>query len=260
MKKNNSARINKGRKFSALFRKGKKDPAAPGKRKKFPAISGKRIIILAFLLILALAAAFLTGFIGQQGTSGEKAPEGKETEASQREQNKEETNASDLGELENHLASGFIKILRSEEYLIRYRTTTIYNGEAFEVETTYAVSGDSTALISGDRATVVRDNKVYMLNHADKSMISWEVDRADSLKRIDTEELVYMGSREEGGLICEEYDSPTTRIMFYFKAKELVKMATRINKQDVVMDIVEVSEEVPGNLFTVPSDYRNTSI
>ena len=100
--------------------------------------------------------------------------------------------------MENHLASGFIGTLRGEEYLIRYRTATVYEGETFEAETTYAVAGNSTAMISGDRATIVRDGKVYMLNHANGSMLSWNVTRADNLKKIDTEGLTYLGSARRG--------------------------------------------------------------
>lgn len=45
-------------------------------------------------------------------------------------------------------------------------------------------------------------------------------------------------------------------LKLYFDGKKLVKMITNINKQDQVMDIIEVSKEVPMNLFDVPMDYK----
>lgn len=224
----------------------------------------KKRAILVFV-VLSLAAAILSGFVDVPGVIGEKLHEGKEA-AHVSEENatvKEEDadmDASDLGELENHKASDFIRILRGDKYLIRYRTTTVYKGKSFEAETTYAVSGNNTAMVSGDRATIVKGGRVHMLNHTDRSMLSWNATGEEGLKRVDTEGLVYLDSRGENGLVCEEYTTETAYFRFYFKKDELVRLVTRINGLDTVMDIIEVSKEVPESLFTVPPDYRNTEL
>ncbi|HVI39929.1 MAG TPA: hypothetical protein VM577_04645 [Anaerovoracaceae bacterium] len=223
-------------------------------RKKIK-ITKKSLLVLLLLILIALAGIGIS-----RGVLKERAPEGKKTESVQKEQSEKKAEAPKTENLGNHLASDFIKTLRAEKYMIKYRTTTVYEGKSFEVETTYAVSGDSTAMVSADRATIIKDNKVYMLNHTDKTIISWDVDQTDNLKRIDTEGMVYLGSREEGGLVCEEYTTALSNIKLYFKGKDLVKMATGINSQDLVMDIVEVSEEVTESLFEVPSGYQTTNI
>ncbi len=241
--------------------KGKKSSAAVKKEKKPSFLFSRKMKLLALFVVLALAAAVLTGFVDVREVIGEKFHEGKETaDVSGEEIKAEKADASDLGELENHKASDFIRVLRGDKYLIRYRTTTVYKGESFEAETTYAVSGNNTAMVSGDRATIVREGRVHMLNHADRSMLSWNATGDEGLKRLNTEGLAYLDSRRENGLACEEYTTETTYFRFYFKEDQLVRLVTRINGLDTVMDMIEVSKEVPESLFAVPPDYRNMEL
>lgn len=255
-----------------VFKRKKDILAAVNKKKDVYAVSNKKKNILAFLknkikliailLILILTVAVLVTFLGSKEASDEKSSEEKKTEFVQKdEEENAETGDSNTGNLENHLGSDFIKTLKSGNYLIKYRTTTVYDGKSFEVETTYAVSGDSIAMISQDRATIVKDNKVYMLNHADKTMISWDIDHtSNNLKRIDTEGLAYLGSSKEGNLICEEYSTSLINFKLYFDGTDLVKMSPDMNRQDIVMDIIEVSAEVPESMFQVPTGYNSTNL
>ncbi|HYE67529.1 MAG TPA: hypothetical protein VEA58_02900 [Anaerovoracaceae bacterium] len=262
MKKNIFKFFNRKKDILAAVNTKKDVYSVSGKREKILAFIKNKIKFIVIFLILILAAAMLIIFWGSKEASGEKSSEEKKTEFVQKdEEENAETEDSDSGNLENHLGSDFIKTLKSGNYLIKYRTTTVYDGKSFEVETTYAVSGDSIAMISQDRATIVKDNKVYMLNHADKTMISWNVDHtSDNLKRIDTEGLVYLGSSQEGNLLCEEYATELTNIKLYFDGEALVKMSPDMNRQDIIMDIVEVSEEVPETMFQVPTGYRATNL
>lgn len=219
--------------------------------------SKKGLLILAAVLILAAGGGFAAKMF-----FFDKAPEKNHAKANTEDsgENEEKAEEPDISFPEGHLASDFIRTLNSEQYLIRYRTTTVYEGSAYEVETNYAVSGNMIAMASTDRATIVRDGKVYMVNHLEQSMISWKITETEHLKRIDTEGLAYLGTHNEEGLVCEEYTTPKTGLKLYFSGNDLVKMATVINDQNVVMDIIEISEEVPENLFEIPSAYRNTEI
>jgi len=220
------------------------------------------LVLLVVLLVLAGLAGFgyikgfLNGFLKGSETEGKKA----ETVQDAQNDGKEKAGVADLQSLKGNLGYGFIKTLRSDQYMIKYRTTTEYEGKSYEVETTYAVSGGSISLVAGDRATIVRDGKVYMLNHTDRSILSWDVASADHPKRIDTERIEFVGSREEGGLICEEYKTASSGMKLYFDGKSLVRMETSINKIDTNMNILEVSKKVPDSLFVVPADYRTTEI
>lgn len=218
------------------------------------------ILIAALLVLVALAGVgiskgLLKGPVMEAGA--------KKTEAVQEKQSGGETGKADdadLQKIKGRLAYDFIRTLRSDRYMIKYKTTTVYEGKSYEVETAYAVSGSSISLSSGSRATVVRDGKVYMLNHADKTALSWDVADSDDLKRIDTEGIAFVGSREESGLVCEEYQTAASGIKLYFDGKNPVRMETTINKIDTVMDITGVSKEVPESLFAVPADYDTTNI
>ena len=271
-------------------------PEKKGKKRKFPAppkvagfkipFKGKRkilLIVLAIVLAAGAGAGFAMMKLGLIGSSsGEHKSESAKTEHSadkeeagaEGEHSSSESKASepqiakitvtaidiDLGVLEGHLASNYIKILRTKNYTIRYRTTTVYNGQSYEAETTYAVYGDNIALSSGDRSTVILNQNVYILDHTNRTMISWRATQTENLRTIDTSDMVFEGSSESGGLICEEYTTATARIKFYFRDAALVEIVTVINNQDESMDILEFKEGVPMELFNVPGDYQNTNI
>lgn len=233
---------------------------------KAPKLGFKKIRSLVLIIILLVLIVFAASTIYKVFFK-EKAPDTKTSENVQTEQNTEtkpktETEKTSNAEnFKNYLAWDFIKTLESGKYVIKYKTTTVYENQSFEVETTYAVSGSSIALSSNDRATIVKDGKAYMMNQTDKTMLSWDIDpSSDDLERIDTEGLVYAGSSEENGLVCEEYKTASTYLKLYFKDTVLVKMVTVINGLDTVMDIVEVSKEVPENMFTVPQGYQTTEL
>jgi uncharacterized protein YxeA len=223
---------------------------------------GKRTLLILLVVLLVLAGLAGVGILkGVFNGFLKGEAEGKKTDTVQETQNDgKKADIADLQSLKENLGYGFIKTLRSDQYLIKYRTTTEYEGKAYEVETTYAVSGGSISLVAGDRATIVRDGKVYMLNHTDKSILSWDAASADHPKKIDTIGIEFVGSREEGGLVCEEYKTASSGIKLYFDGKNLVRMETIINKIDTIMNILEVSKKVPDSLFVVPEDYRTTEI
>ena len=234
--------------------KGKKSKDETGE-----GLPRKRKLPFKLLLIILLIALGTVGFGYVKGiVFKEKAPQ-KTEENAKKDQNTESVDV-DMTGLENHLATEFLRTLKSGKYMIRYTTTTEYNGESFEVETTYAVNGKSIAMKSGDRATIVKDDKVYMLDDTNKRIISWDVAKSNDLRRIDTDGLTYIGSSETGGLICEEYATASTQIKLYFEGEKLVRIATVINKLDVVMDVIKVSKKIPDSLFVVPADYFTTNI
>lgn len=225
----------------------------------------KRRLLTALILLLVLIVP--AGSIISKGVFNRDS--GGQTEAALEGQSKEAektgagtdgaAGAAAAGGLENRLASDFIKILQSGNYTIRYKTTTVYEGKPYEIETTYAVSGSSIAMASSDRATVVRDDKVFMMNHTDRTIISWDVgDKDNNLRRIGVQGMVYIESMEENGLVCEEYESSSARFKLYFKGKEPVKMRMSAKGQDMDIDIIEVEEEASADIFEVPPGYLTT--
>jgi hypothetical protein len=220
------------------------------RKKKLPV---RLLIIVILIALAAVGFGYVKGIIFK-----EKAPQ--KTEESVKENQNKESEDVDMTGLENHLATDFLRTLKSDKYMIKYRTTTVYNGESFEVETTYAVNGKSISMSSGDRGTIVKDDKVYMLDHTNKRILNWDVTKSNDLEKIDTDGLQFIGSSETGGVVCEEYATAATRLKLYFQGGKLIRIATAINKQDVEMDIIEVSKKVPESMYEVPSDYMTTVI
>jgi hypothetical protein len=216
------------------------------------------LVLLAALLILAvLAGAGITKEVFK-----EKAPE-KKIEAPAEDKSSETKKAPeiDMKGLENHLGTDFVRTLKTGTYMIRYTTRASYGGKSYEVESTFAVSGDKTTMASADRATIVKEGKAYLLNHTDKSVISWNVDSSKGgLKKIDTDGMTFSGSSKVGDLVCEEYQTSASYLKLYFKGAALVKIETKINDQDLAMEVVSISGEVPESMFQVPADYRVTNI
>lgn len=235
---------------------------APKKKKLF--------IVLGLILIVLIGsrtAGIIFDKIGVALTGASKnnqdiaAGEDSQKDGASRETGSSDVIGEETVDLKNLSGDRFIEILKSGNYVITYKTAAVYEGETFEVETIYAVSGDNIVMASGDRATIVRDGKVYLLNYTEKSIIRWEVNpEKGSPKRIDTEGIVYLGSSMEGGLACEEYKTETSDIKIYFKENELVKMVARVNKEEIVMNIMEIKKPAPENLFEVPSGYSATNI
>lgn len=226
-------------------------------------IEKKRRFVLFLVILLALV--ILTGMGVQRFVLKDKTSDSKTSGNVHSEQQKEEGKENGKkakqpaldSSLKNHLATDFIKTLNSQQYLIKYKTTTVYDDQSFEVETTYAVSGSSIALNSGDRSTIVKDGKTYMLNHTEKTILSWDIKQsAGTPKRLDTDGLVYSGSGQENSLVCEEYKTASTYFKLYFKDKVLVKMVTVMNGMDTVMDISEIDKKVPADMFAIPQGYQ----
>ena len=223
-------------------------------------------IALILVLVLAISAGGLSGKIFKNERLGEMA-ESQEKQTVQEKETAQDKKAAREAEvvlsadLENRLATDFIKTLMSGSYVIRYKTTTVYEGKAYEAETTYAVSDGRIALISGDFATVVRDERVYVMNHTDRTIISYSVDHEKgSPQRIDINGIAYIGGGKEGSLAWEEYSTASSRLKLYFNGKELVKLVMKIGKENTAMDILSVEKTVPDSLFDVPVGYRVTNI
>ena len=137
--------------------------------KKTPKIKMRKrklilLVIALFLIVVIIPVG--SGVIKDRIHEGKIAEnvEQAQNEGSGNSENPGKSDAADYGsteELNSRLGSEFIHTLESGEYAIRYKTTAMYEGQPYEVETTYAVSGGSTALVSADLATIVKDARPH---------------------------------------------------------------------------------------------------
>ncbi len=179
--------------------------------------------------------------------------------------------SAEVGDRLGKLSKSYIDIMGSGNYYMAFRSTTTYEGEMMESETMMTVSDDRTAMQtkSADTNTtmVMMDGNIYMIDHASKTVIvmpqtTTEGDETlpeipDSSEPIEVDDIEYIGSGEEDGLVYEEYRTESgTRIFYYFDGSDLKKIKTIDESFESVMEILELSDNVSEAAFEIPADYQ----
>jgi fructoselysine-6-P-deglycase FrlB-like protein len=208
--------------------------------------------VLSVLMVLLLVMALMAG-CGDSAGSAEN-----DQETSQNEQ--ADNAAADIGEMGDLLSATYVDMMKNNEYLMKYKASMEMEGQTMDVEATVAASGDNYAMLSSgsgfETAMVIKDDKVYMIDHASKTVTSWTKTQEDETEAFDADGMTYVGSGEEDGLAYEEYTTTDGSVKYYFDGKKLVKIATTAEGQTVVMEILEMSNNVPADMFEIPADYQ----
>lgn len=212
--------------------------------------------ILFFLLILALIPAMMTG-CGKTQKAAEPA-----VDSAKITQNEEiDKSTAGMGDL---LSGAYVGMMKNDEYLMKYKATMQFEGQTMDVQSTIAVSGKNTAMISssnGVESTMIfKDNVVYMVDHANKMVTEWAQTAQDTTGTIDAADMTFVGSGTEEGLAYEEYATSGGSVKYYFKGKDLVKISTKMEGQTVVMEILEMTDQVPASMFEIPAGYQVTKM
>lgn len=226
----------------------------------------KKILTLLLVLVLVLTV-ILTGCGGSESSDSDKP------EAAQTEQNSEEANIAaeaagaedvDTEGMGDLLSGTYVDMMKNNEYLMTYKATMDFEGQPTEVEATIAVMGDDMSMTSDmqglESTIIIKNDKVYMVDHASKTVTSFVQPQDDSSAMetgaIDMEGVTYVGNGKEDGLVYEEYSTVETNVKYYFDGKELKKIATAIEGQTIVMEILEMSNDVPASMFDIPAGYQ----
>ena len=220
----------------------------------------KKILIL--LLILVLVPAMLITGCGGSESASESASEADQAESRQNEQSEEASKAVDgMGDL---LSAAYVDMMADNEYLMSYKATMDFDGQSMEMEATVAAVGDDMAMISSgegfESTMIIKGDKIHMVDHGSKTVTTWTQtqDPMDSMETgtFDAEGITYIGSGKEDGLIFEEYSTLDGSVKYYFHGKELVKIAVTTEGQTMMMEIIELSNDVPASMFEIPAGYQ----
>jgi len=209
-----------------------------------------------YVLVLLLLLATLTG------CGAESEPEGGEAAEPPQQ---EEPVGEELGA---RLSGQFVDLMSGDEYLMKYRTTMDFEGQAMEIEAMVAVSGENTAMISKtndmESTMIIKGDKSYVIDHASKMVLQLaevtdagdsSFDESTGIVDVDPD-IAYLGEGTEGNLTYEEYASMDGTIRYYFDGDEFVKMVVDSNGQIITMEILEISDTVPDGIFDIPGDYQ----
>lgn len=182
--------------------------------------------------------------------------------------------STEVGDRLGKLSKNYIEIMESGNYYMAFRTTTTVEGEMMEAETMMTVSGDRTAMHSKsaetDTVMVMMDGNIYMIDHAGKTVIVMPQTTTEgeetlpeipeSSEPIEVDDIEYIGSGEEDGLVYEEYRTESgTQIFYYFDGSDLKKIKTIDEAFESVMEILELSDNVLEDAFVIPADYQQVT-
>jgi outer membrane lipoprotein-sorting protein len=217
-----------------------------------------RVMLLTVLLISSMLFAGCGGSDSGAAT-GQSEPAGETEEKTTADTAKADTEG--MGDL---LSAACVDLMKSNEYLMEYKFTMEYGGQTVEAESTLAKKGDDMAVISdmsGIESTMIfKGDKMYMVDHNSKTVtvLAQENGNAASMKSgsVDMEGAAYLGTGKEDGLVYEEYSTDGGNIKYYFSGKDLVKMAFTVDGQTMMMEILELSKDVPASMFEIPPEYQ----
>ncbi|NCB65064.1 MAG: hypothetical protein EOM48_02695 [Bacilli bacterium] len=182
--------------------------------------------------------------------------------------------STEIGDRLGKLSKSYIEIMESGNYYMAFRSTTTFEGEMMESETMMIVSGDRTAMQSKsadtETAMVMMDGNIYMIDHVSKTVIVMPQTTAEgdetlpempeSSEPVEVDDIEYIGSGEEDGLVYEEYRTEGgTQIFYYFDGSNLKKIKTIDESFESIMEILELSDNVSEDAFEIPSDYQQVT-
>jgi hypothetical protein len=172
------------------------------------------------------------------------------------------------------LSKSYIDIMESGNYYMAFRSTTTFEGEMMESETMMTVSGDRTAMHSKsadtDTVMVMMDGKTYLIDHVNKTVMVMPMSMMEdetavpevpeTTEPVEVDDIEYIGSGKEDGLVYEEYRTESgTQIFYYFDGSDLKKIKTIDEEFESVMEILELSDNVSENAFEIPADYQQVT-
>ncbi len=220
----------------------------------------KRILILLLILVL-FSAMMMTGCGGSESESDASQVENEQNEQS-------EAASEELDGMGDLLSAAYVDMMADNEYLMSYKATMDFEGQSMEIEATVAAVGDDMAMATSGEGfesnMIIKGDKIYMVDHGNKMVTSWiqDQDMMDSTETgtFDAEGITYIGSGEEDGLIFEEYSTLDGSVKYYFQGKELVKIAVTTEGQTMMMEIIELSDDVPASMFEIPAGYQQVEM
>lgn len=182
--------------------------------------------------------------------------------------------STEIGDRLGKLSKGYIDIMESGTYYMSFRSTTTLDGEVMESETAMSISGEKTSIHSTsaemDTTILMMEGNTYMIDHISKTVmvlpVSVTEDEAavpeipESSEPVEVDGIEYIGSGKEDGLVYEEYRTESgTQIFYYFDGSDLKKIKTIDEGFESVMEILELSDNIPDDAFEIPTDYQQLS-
>ncbi len=226
----------------------------------------------AFIISLILVIGMLISGCGNNQTTDntDNKTDGSSVPASSEAQNKPDQSNSGTEEMGDRLAKVYTDMMQSGKYYMKYRTTIEMDGKKETAEMETAVNGDDSAVISsmplGKSHMVFKDEKSYFIDHQNRTVMVINSAAMEGMEEadIDTTGLTYKGNGTGDflgkKLPYEEYSTESGTIKYYFDGKKLVGMEVIDEEMTSLMEVLEMSNSYPADMFTIPADYTKTEM
>lgn len=220
----------------------------------------KKLIFCVSIVLLISLFAIGCGKTSQPAQSAASSNAQNNTNTSS---GKPSVNSDNLGA---KLSAAYADMMKNKKYFMKYKTTMNFEGQSAEAESSVAVSDSNMAVtttVNGIKSTVIsKDGKTFMLNDAEKTVMELPQDMQKNTQQnnIETNGLTYVGSGTEDNLAYEKYSTTAGDIKYYFAGNKLVKISVENQGQNLVMNIIEMSNNIPNSMFEIPSDYQKISL
>lgn len=171
-------------------------------------------------------------------------------------------------EMSDRLAKAYTDMMEKDKYFMKYRTTIEIEGESAETLIEVAYDGDDYAMKTMtdgiESHMILKEKKLYMIDHVEKMVLIINSDDYDEDMDIETEGLTFIsdGTKDFLGKSYpyEEYSVADGTINYFFEGKKLVGMIIDVEGLVQVLEILEMSENYPAGIFTIPADYEQQTL
>lgn len=169
-----------------------------------------------------------------------------------------------------HLADPYFAIFASRQYVAQYHFREFTGNQLEDRSMTVAVDGADKAIrISGentDTTYLTLDGQAYVINHLNRTIVRDE--SADPAEEAEDDGIIeappfkdigstYVGSREDQGLIYEEYYAANgDRMFYYFEGAVLKRVRSASGENEFNLDVIDISDTAAPELVELPEDYE----
>lgn len=183
----------------------------------------------------------------------------------------EENTTKESASTDNLLSKSYADMMKNGKFFIRFKNTVTTEAGTVEGEITTATDGGVAAtLIKAQGFTshmIMKDNVLYMLDDTNKTYTKMELDAntqaAASGDIIDAAGLTYVGSGtdtiNDKTLPYEEYSVSNGTLRYYFEGTKLYAIVSTYDTNKVEMIVLEMSDNIPADLLTIPADYKEST-
>ncbi|MCL1976009.1 MAG: hypothetical protein FWG61_07625 [Firmicutes bacterium] len=161
-------------------------------------------------------------------------------------------------------AATYINILTSDAYYIKYRSVVESEGQKMDVLTETALVGEDVAAITtmGElgSAVIVKGGTLYMVDHENKTVLVSSSGLALNESTFPVGEYSFKssGSADFFGVAqkYEEYTTDAGIVRFFFDGKKLIGFESGEGAKNMQLEVLELSRNIPKNIFDIPTDYE----